>query len=66
MTIPEIYQAMYWGKKCNNAKVSLHILDGIRYLCIHKHRFDTFEAALNYLREDGRNIVAPVELEAVS
>ncbi len=59
MSIQEIYYVMYVGDKNNNAKVSLHISEGIRYLCIHKRFFDTFEGALSYLREDGRNIVAP-------
>ena len=59
MTIQQIYYAMYMGKKNNDAKVSLHVSNGVRWLCIHKRFFDTVEGALNYLREDARNIVAP-------
>lgn len=70
MTIPQIFHAMYVGKKNNDAKVSLHVKNGVRYLCIHKRFFDTFQDALNYLREDARNIVAPenrvLELEMAS
>lgn len=59
LTVREIFHVMYVGKKYNDAKVTLHVRDGVRWLCIHRQQFDTLEAALNYLREDGRNIVAP-------
>ena len=61
MTIPDIFYVMHTAKKNNNAKVSLHIVKGVRYLCIHKNRFfDTIAGALSYLREDARSIV-PVQ-----
>lgn len=68
MTIQDIYHVMHVAKINNDAKVSLHVRDGVRYLCIHRNRiFTTVEGALSYLREDGRSIVAPenrkVELE---
>lgn len=59
MTIREIFYVMHVGKVENNAKVSLHKMYGELFLCIHKGRFDTIEGALNYLREDNRNILAP-------
>jgi hypothetical protein len=59
MTIPEITHVMYLGKKYNDAKVCLHVRDGVRWLCIRKRQFDTYEACLNFLREDGRSIMAP-------
>lgn len=65
MTIPQIYYVMYMGRINNDAKVSLHIKDGVRYVCIHKRYFSSFENALNYLREDARNIVAPENREAL-
>jgi len=68
LTIPQIFKIMYDGKKCNDAKVTLHLRNGVRYLCIHKRNFTDMESALSYLREDGRNIVAPEnrQLEVVS
>ncbi len=59
MTIQQIYYVMYMGRKFNDAKVSLHLGEGERWLCIHKRQFNSFENALNYLREDQRNILAP-------
>lgn len=64
LTIKDIYHAMYVGEKYNDAKVCLHVVEGIRWLHIHRQRFNTIEGALNYLREDGRNIVAPENRKA--
>ncbi len=60
MTIGDIYHVMYVARKENSAKVSLHVSNGVRFLCIHKgHIFSDVGSALSYLREDARNIVAP-------
>ena len=60
LTIPQIFQIMHFGRKYNDAKVSLHITDsGVRWVCIRKSRFDSYESAINFLREDGRSILAP-------
>lgn len=59
LTIPEIFQIMYVGKKFNDAKVCLHIRGGVRWLCIRKSQFDSYESAINFLREDQRSILAP-------
>jgi len=61
ITIQQITYVMHVGNKNNNAKVSLHISGGVRFLCIHKRFFDSFENALSYVREDARSIVSPVE-----
>jgi len=63
MSIPEIFNVMHQGKINNDAKVSLHIRNGIRFLCIHKRWFDSSESAVSYLREDARNIVSPENRE---
>lgn len=59
LTISQIYQLMYDAKKCNDAKATLHVRDGVRFLCIHKRKFTDVESVVSYLREDGRSIVAP-------
>jgi hypothetical protein len=59
LTIPQIFQIMHNGRTYNDAKVCLHISGGVRWVCIRKSRFDSFESAINFLREDGRSILAP-------
>lgn len=59
LTVREIFHIEYVADKFNNAKARVHVVDGIRWVHIHRQRFTTIESALSYLREDGRNIVAP-------
>jgi len=65
MTIPEITYVMHAGKVNNDAKVSFHIINGTKTLCIHKRRFTDIASALSYLREDARSIVSPEKREVL-
>jgi hypothetical protein len=59
MTIAELYILEHWGKTYSNTKVSVENRNGKRYVHIHDHEFDNYADALNYLRQDARNIAAP-------
>lgn len=64
MTIRDIAYLEHIGKRCNDAKVRAHIRSGHRYVHIHNREFGNFNDALNYLREDARNVAAPLEFKS--